>query len=273
MENSILSVIVLYQKDVSECPIYNSLKQIVSNSNDVDLLIFNNSPETPVKNISGCFIYNSTENVMLAKAYNYALDLARRLDKDWLLLFDQDTVINENTFFNELLENINKHQSDVIIPIIKGKNNFHISPKTYNPHLGFSAYTKKPSPGLHSNTCFLAINTGCAIKISALEDINGFDERFPLDGLDARSFWQLYKRGTTVQVMNCVIEQNLSVIDFDSLSKSRYKSALRSELRVIKEEGLIPIIIWWARIPLRAIKRLFTSKGYKFVLPTLFFYL
>ena len=267
----ILIVVVLYKTKVEDCELIPAIIQH-KNLINADLYIHNNSTNYEIKKHHDYFVYNSEKNLMLAMAYNLALEFANEKGYDWLLLFDQDSKTDPKILFSEIKHNINKRYA-AIIPIVKGRNGIHISPNIYNPKLGFAWGEKEiKSAGAYKN-CIKSINSGSLLNVSYLNKIGGFDERFPLDGLDTLYFWKLYNANAEIFVTNAKLLQNLSVLDYSSMSIERYKKVIKAEYEVSKEMGVIPLILWLIKLPLRAAKRATQKGGLRMIIPTLFFYM
>ena len=70
------------------------------------LVLYDNSPENTdlsnYSNLNNFEYYHDHKNHGLAKAYNYGLKQANIHNCEWLLLLDQDTVVNHD-FFIELI--------------------------------------------------------------------------------------------------------------------------------------------------------------------------
>ena len=269
--NSIYIVIVLFEKELDNClPLQFLLQNKQILSSDYELLVYNNSPETTILPDKNYDVFNARQNNMLAGAYNYALEQAIKTQKKWLLLLDQDTELTID-YFEELKKNFKTdipEKIGAIIPQVK-KHTHCITPKTYFPKFGpyfFSTAIKKP--GIY-NKCFLSINSGTILNIEIINEIGGFSSKYPLDGLDFWYFYQLYKKKVKVYVMNVVIEQNLSILDYSGMNIQRYNSILNAELQFCTELGLMAVFFWKLRILLRAVKNLYNNKKRNYTFLTL----
>ena len=56
-----------------------------------------------------------------------------------------------------------------------------------------------------------AFNSGAVLRLSALDEIGGFDESFPLDYLDHTTFRQLQRKEHSVYVLHSTLAHELSV--------------------------------------------------------------
>ena len=95
--------IVLYNKKINESATYISLvskKNIINQLfTHVELLIYDNSPVSQTSDCLNIFstIYKTNiKNGGVSAAYNYAYEIAKKHNYEWILLLDQDTELNEN---------------------------------------------------------------------------------------------------------------------------------------------------------------------------------
>lgn len=252
-------VIVLYKTDLQSCTSFNSFKSYAEHlSVPYDILIVNNYPSINIENGNGYTVHTPSSNIMLAGAYNKAMDEAKRNKHKWLLLLDQDTVVTEE-YMKEIDSTFTEGVDDriaAIVPIVRqATNNIQISPATYNPFWGLVGM-KMLSQGI-TNSCVSAINSCSVIRVEAVDSIGGFPEKFPLDGLDIIYFYKFFQKGWSFQVIESVIYQNLSVYDYKhSMNKDRYQSIIRSELDLAKEMGVGAIITTRLRYCVRTIRQL-----------------
>jgi GT2 family glycosyltransferase len=271
--NNLFIVIVLYKRKLEDClPLQFLLQNTQYCSLNYELLVYNNSEDITISFNEKYQVFNATENNMLVGAYNYALQRAKEQNAKWLLLLDQDTKLTDS-YLEELSRLLNSDISQLgaVVPQVK-KDKIFISPKTYFPKIGNSFFVRPLKTAGISEKCFMAINSGTVLNVNAVDEIGGFSEKYPLDGLDHWYFHQLYKRGKCVYVMNSIIEQNLSVLDYTGMSVNRYTSILNAELQFSKELGSPALFLWKVKIPLRAIKRFFTKGAKGYVLQTLSYF-
>ena len=93
-----LSIIVIYNMDVQTCDVYQVLKR----QPDIDVIVCDNSTEPTsnrevVEADGGTYIFMDG-NHGLSKAYNAALDQMIMDPQDYVILFDQDTIVNDDYF-------------------------------------------------------------------------------------------------------------------------------------------------------------------------------
>ena len=272
IKHHIQAIVVLYNCSVSQSKSLTSLlklKREINDLFDLDILIYNNSPQNPISPNPDYQIYNSAYNSMLAEAYNYALKSAINKQIKWLLLLDQDTTLNIQ-YFNELQKSLSliNNNTACIAPIIT-HNNKQISPVQYSPLFGPKWFLKPTPIGLNNN-CLFAFNSGTLINTSAISSIGNFPTKFPLDDLDICYFYRLYKNNYTTYVMPIVIEHQLSVLDYaKNMTPKRYQSILHYDKLMAKEIGISAQIALFIRVFLRAILQIFSKHKRKYTKQTL----
>jgi GT2 family glycosyltransferase len=233
-------------------------------------LVYNNYNQINILPQNNYHAINASENNFLSGAYNYALKQAIETQKKWLLLLDQDTELT-NDYFEELIKIFDMDTPEnlgAIIPQVKSEKIF-ISPKKYFPLIGpyiFRNSIKKN--GVYIN-CISAINSGTVLDVKAISKIGGFSLTYPLDVLDTWYFFRLYKEKKCFYVMDAVLEQDLSVLDYSKMTIHRYQSILNAELQFSKELRYVAVFLWKLKIPLRTIKKLLYRQERKYALLTL----
>jgi GT2 family glycosyltransferase len=272
IKHHIQVVVVLYKCSVSQSKSLTSIIKLKPKINDLfnlDILVYNNSPQTPISSHPDFQVYNSPSNSMLAGAYNYALQLATDQQIKWLLLLDQDTTLNYQYFYN-LHNSLSKTNNNTacITPIIT-HNNKQISPVQYIPFFG-PKWFLKPSPVGINNSCLFAFNSGSLINTSAISAIGNFPTEFPLDDLDICYFYRLYRKNFSTYVMPITIEHQLSVLDYaKNMTPERYQSILHYDKLMAKEIGISAQIALSIRVFIRAILQLFSKHKRKYTKQTL----
>ena len=208
-------VIVIYN---CECEVSKCISSILGLNNQcVELLICDNSTiaETAKKNEQFCKLQkihyiNMQGNAGLSKAYNRAL--IQISPDQWLVLFDQDTIVNP-TYFDKLEKSILFYPNTFIhVPVVKSKE-VQISPCVIKGHV--VTRMTVTHYGLHSN--ITAINTGMAIRASVFEKTGNYNEVIFLDYVDhyfIRNFNKLYHN---MAVFNCTLKQEFSDHDHSDL--------------------------------------------------------
>lgn len=273
-KNNILVAIVLYKIELYESITYNSfIKNTDHLKLDYELLIFNNSSDLIIEDISNHLIVNSTSNEKLSGAYNYALNYATAHQKDWLLLLDQDTEIT-GEYLSKLSDYLNGSHIEpdtvAIVPFLS-ENNKILSPRKVSA-IGWWQHDIKDAGIQRGHVS--AFNSLSLLWVDFILSIGGFSTEFPLDMLDHWYYFQMYKNEKNVYVLDTVIQHQLSVSDYEqNVSLSRHHDLLQAEKAFAKSLGLTHYFTYKVRLFLRMSKHLLTfeDKRYAKVIFKIFF--
>ncbi|MCQ2210609.1 MAG: glycosyltransferase [Paludibacteraceae bacterium] len=270
-DNKIIIILVLYKQDLEESKTYNSLKENIHLlTHPYKVIIYNNSPEINIKpdESLGFTVFNSTQNDKLAKAYNYALNIAKQEDYNWILLLDQDSEPPKE-YFTEMDKKIDLVDSNTaaIVPHIIS-DNVHISPSEYwnigGPFWDIRDYTGE----LPKNRYLNAINSCSVIRTSSIEEIGGFTEQLPLDYLDCWYYYQFHKKGFSLETIDVSINHHLSIFILQRMGIDRYKDYMKS--CAIFAQITQPSFLFFFRLRtiIRSIKQLFIPARWKYFTTT-----
>jgi GT2 family glycosyltransferase len=236
--NDIFWVIVLYNKNQIIPSSLKVLDDLFDNYMDTvhNILIYDNS-DKPLKNIDKIFqnknvvieYLHNPSNPGLAKAYNYALQISNSKKKRWLILLDQDTILNHFFIYNlkDSLKLTSYSGSKIVAIIPKVQDGKNVVSPTRFINGVFITKIKKLQFGILTGQ-ISAINSGSCISIDFLNSIGGFNENFPLDMLDHWLYYTIYKSNKSVFFNNNVIKHSLSVSS-GSMPTNRYKNAIKCE--------------------------------------------
>jgi len=257
----VLIVLVLYQVRLNESPAFRSLltngigTEIV---NDFELLVYDNGGQVwnEARSQTGQYLYiKDPTNGGLVSAYNTALDIANSKGFEWLLLLDQDT---------EIPKGVICRLKAVIGEVAKDAGVAAIVPKVYSGSLlispmkvNFGWRLKKIElsfTGTVQNR-ITAVNSGSVIRVSFLNELGGFDNRFSLDYLDHWLFSEIHAASRSVYISEQILNHDLSVINFEkNVSNHRYGSILAGEYQFFCQCGTMDE---WFSYLLRLIFRCF----------------
>lgn len=262
-------VIVLYNTKLEDSVSYQSLKKsILSFGISYRLLIYNNSPQINIPKSPYYNLVSPPENRFLLGAYNYAYIQAKENNCSWLLLLDQDSILSLDYFKclqKLLIKEKDNQQLAAIIPTVLSNDFRHISPYSYSPVWGMSWFLKKQKSGI-TNLCLAAINSGTVLRISALETIGGFPDKYLLDGLDTAYFYRLYRKGFAVYIMETQLYHDFSFLKYsENMNLSRYESIVKSELNLAKEMGLLSLLLMKIKFVYRIGQQLLVSNKHKYI--------
>ena len=263
-DDSILIVLVLYKCKIEDSSSFSTLmknRQVITVPHE--LIIYNNSPEIRICESDSYLLAEDTHNGMLVKAYNYALDIANRHDRKWILLLDQDTILTESYLRELSLVVRTSPNVSAVIPIVK-KGIHHISPFSYNSKIGISWMTKPLETEGKTNLCLSAINTGALLNVETINSLGGFSNQFPLDSLDHWYFYEFYLAKKSIWILSSTLEHNISLLDGPTgMTSFRYNSFLESGLKLARLQGLIPCFLWKLRCLFRGCKYYFSKNKRK----------
>lgn len=231
-------VCVLYNSRPIQPSILNSLENIFSiHTNYIHNIVVYDNSQKPIdfrplnlSNVHVSFKHNPA-NPGLAVAYNYALKKAIELKKKWLVLLDQDSILESN-FLEQLTNSIEKAEKDnsvvAIIPRVY-HNKILVSPSK----LFFSVLNLpyKSSGDKVIDSKITAINSGSVLLIDFLISIGGFNEEFPLDILDHWLYYEIFQNKKNVFLTSSNIKHSLSVTQAP-ITIDRYKSGLLGEKKL-----------------------------------------
>lgn len=242
----ILVVVILFNK--------NPIKNLrIEFPKGIEIIAYDNSPVSSNITQSKAIEYiHDSRNLGVAEGYNYALNRARLRGKKYLLLLDQDSSIT-NEYFSSLKQLNVSNNISCILPIVKDEiTGKIISPIELDP-LGFS---KKDSI-LKSNSRkrISAINSGALFSVDFLNNINGFNNSYPLDYLDHWIFRESFKSQYQIVVFDYILYHNLSILHFDSsYPLERFESILRAEKKFFEEETFLYKLGYRIRLYARIIR-------------------
>lgn len=225
-------VVVLYNMTFSESPTIISLNQLLASGAFPEIrkiLIFDNSEQgTEPVELEGRFIYyHSKKNVGLAQAYNYALDQSND-DTEWLMTLDQDTKLTKE-YLSELISTSSELSETVaaVAPIVTD-NERQISPvrsDTLRP-----LHTELPKKDRVYSKDIMVINSGTALRIKFLNEIDGYNLLFPLDYLDHWLCWRIFVEEKQINILSNELQHTLSVLDYaNHMNLYRYQAILSAE--------------------------------------------
>jgi glycosyltransferase involved in cell wall biosynthesis len=230
---TILAVIVLFEKKLSESSALNSILRsaaCVAKSQLVfKVYIFDNSLERHSSDFlpEGVEYRHSSENRGLASAYNAGLHKAISEGFDWLLTLDHDTTVPEH--FLQTVATIARSiasDSDIaaIVPEVSHADLF-ISPNIVSS--GRSKRLPKNFIGVPDGE-LAAINSATTWRVRTWQDFGGFNTLFWLDYLDLWAFHVIQLAGKRMYVAcDLQVQHELSLLDPNNrMSPKRFENYL-----------------------------------------------
>lgn len=276
----IFIVIVLYKSNLETSITIKTISESLGVNSTMNIFVYDNSPNRQYlnenfkyQNFNVQYVHDS-QNLGLSKAYNSALELAKKNKKSWLLLLDQDTYFTKKYLdkISVLDEKSLNIDTVAIIPKVNNlKNNQVISPGKM--FLGGICRPLIIEEGI-INSKITGINSGTLLRIKYLNEINGFNENYTLDMLDHWYFKKIFDDKRNIFLLDTTIKQNLSVIENfeENVSFARYKQMLEAENLYMKAENLSSYFVFKLRLILRVFKQLKfkNEEYYKFTLKNVF---
>lgn len=257
--NSLFGVIVLYETTLAESKTFKSIQKGLRKQNiPFDILVYDNSSEPKysseyfeVENTRINYIHDSS-NSGISKAYNVGAKMARKLNKSWLLLMDQDTEFPP-TIFDAYLSGIEHHPSiKLIAPILKLTNGTIFSPCHYIFKRGFTKKIVKP--GINQFKKSSPVNSGMLVNLEAFEKAGGYNESIKLDFSDFQ-FIEKFR----VENNRFLLLDNVAIQDFSNDITNITSLVKRYEIYCNDAKNCIPIrfydpVIYMINALLRAMK-------------------
>jgi len=238
-------VVVIYKCRLEESRTLRSLLSSGKERKDltqrIALLIYDNSPVPQLhrmdESIFGSIEYHHPgENRGLSGAYSEALSMARDSGIEWLLLLDQDTVLNVD-FLSALMEAIASSlpaEVCAIVPKVVQEEKI-LSPQFLTR---FRRHHLLPGfAGVHSKP-IAALNSGACMRVKAVMAVGGFPRDYWLDYLDHIMFYRLQAGGGRVWILDVKLQHRLSFQNIEKeMSVTRYRGLLAAEWGYIRESG------------------------------------
>ena len=223
--NDIAIVIVLYGKKLADTKTFKTLlNSTIPADQLINLIIYDNSKEP-----SRIFLdqhykllsySHDKENPGLSKAYNISAQIANNAGKRWLLIFDQDTELSQNTLNNYIKALNDNYHISLFCPILIS-NNLIVSPSVFKYRVGRSP--KKIIPGINNLKRYSPLNSGLMIDIDLFLKVKGYNENVPLDYSDYAFIDKVKKEVKNFFVINEKLKHGLSSHESMSLTVSLFR--------------------------------------------------
>ncbi len=176
--SQVLAVIVLYQKPISESHSFQSLQSLLKTG--LSVLVFDNSPSAQkVKN--EVYYHHAPENPGVSGAYNFAAQKAAELEKKWLWLLDDDTLIDPE-FLTDVSQKAGDHEKvELFVPQVYSKGQL-LSP--FGIERNTTYRLKTVTPGIQNLQSLRPINSGMLLSLKLFKKAGGYNPDLPLDFSD-----------------------------------------------------------------------------------------
>ncbi len=233
----VFAVVVVYKLLPADSPSVRTLlkaaRVALSSQVHLHLRVVDNTPggQEPGPLPPGVEYCASPCNPGLSRPYNEAWRTAEREGYGWLLTLDQDTHLPE-AFLQSLAHVVRQYERmesvAAIVPRIVDRGRA-VSPLQFVA--GFLPMVVPAATGSRLGKRVLALNSASLLRVSALHDVNGYDEAFPLHNSDTRLFQKLDQAGKRVMMAtDIVVSHELAIMDRGArMSGARYRSMLADE--------------------------------------------
>jgi GT2 family glycosyltransferase len=267
----LLAVVVLYKMGPSESPAFNTLqaakRRFQHERTNIRVLLFDNTPGgQDVGVLPAAVQYKADiENTGLAKAYNFALEVACAQEYEWLLTLDQDTSLPIDflrNLYDAAMFVAPLNTIAAIVPCVSSDGR-RVSPCTLVKPWTFAKRLPDHFIGVSFGET-IAVNSGSTFRVGALQAIGGYDPRFQIGCSDLAIFHRLYCNNFCVFVAgNIHVEHEMSCLDLRNRSNpERYADSLQAEESFYDEYlGRIAGIVLVAKIFRRLIYRTWKVGG------------
>lgn len=211
--DKILAIVVVYNQDLSKSQTLISLGDDIQNEqSSLDLFIYDNSSakrkDFAPKGFNVLAHFHDGNNVGVSAAYNEAVRFAQSIDKEWVLLLDQDTSFGIGAL-KMYLDNINSNPDvNIFSPIIKLENGSIFSPFGKCFKRGF--VLKNVEPIRYSLKTYSPVNSGILVKVDSFTMVDGYNEKVKLDFSDIEFIRRISKYEKEFKVIDLICFQDFS---------------------------------------------------------------
>ncbi len=231
-----LIVVVIYNKEIKEIKYLNSIK-------NADILIYDNSLNAQ-SSAANIYYYHNKDNGGVSIAYNYGIELAKKLGKDFIIFLDQDTNFDEKILKVYSLY-ANEFGSDYIYAPIAKKRDIIYSPfieglcKNHPQNMRTFKYEK-----LYNIDGKSLINSGMMVSLDVINKIGIFNEKIKLDFSDIYFIEKYKKISSEIVLIDACLEHSLSGDEGKNRQKElmRYKFYCNGAKELKNSTGNIPRI-------------------------------
>ena len=233
-------------------------------SGKVDLYIYDNSPEPqeiePNEYFNIIYVHDAT-NPGVSKAYNTACKKAESLNKQWILIFDQDTTLPIDAiedYCKAILEV--EPEINIIAPQLFC-NNKMISPCKYILHRGFLLSSMPKGRFQIKGHSFL--NSGLLLRICSIRKTGFFDENL-FDYSDHEFIFRFAKENKFAKIINIQLKHDLSSFadTNDNQTVNRFRMLAKAS-RYMAKKHHSPFPIFWLIV--RSLKLFLLTKRCEYI--------
>lgn len=248
-------IIVIYNITLGESESFQSILEMESGDGDLNIFVYDNSkcPQT-IKKYKGLNIsyVHDPNNSGVSKAYNEGADYAKKHQKNWMLLLDQDTTLPPTILESYWKAAYQNPELKLFVPILQLKNGKIFSPCTYKFKRGF--YLNTIEKGVHSLRKLSPVNSGMLIDVAAFFRVGGYNDKVKLDFSDFQFIERFRKKYKEFLVIDCVGQQDFSDDEVSQASQSIRFGYYCEGARNIEKNGLWDWMQYNAIVFFRAVR-------------------
>lgn len=219
----LLTVVVIYNPNLEL--LIENLKPLISSPHIDEIIMWNNSNETPNLELENIKIFSTGKNEGLSFAYNFAYNYAKINGFTHLMTMDQDSIwVNLEEYLKQI--------------------------KSFNK---IGIYTVSPNIKYNGEICEIndGINSGSVISLEVLDATNGFYKDFFIDAIDEYLHYEAQRLGYKVFLVgNCYIKQRVGASKpIHLLGKKLYTVLNYSPMRLYEMERNHTILLKLFNLP------------------------
>jgi len=160
--NSLTIIIVIYNIELEDSESFQSILQMHAEEAELNVFVYDNSLKPQklkaYKNIRLSYVHDPN-NSGVSKAYNTGAENAKKEQKEWVLLLDQDTTLPSDILkqYNSAIKTYS--EAKLIVPILQLANGKIFSPCSYRFKRGF--YFQFVERFKKRNKDFVVMNVRC----------------------------------------------------------------------------------------------------------------
>lgn len=213
-----VAIVVIYNEGINDSATLNSLEKGLDENDVLDLIIYDNSKiPQETKNVKFqkfniTYVHNP-KNPGVSLAYNYGAKLAQELNKQWLLILDQDTSFSPN-FFIEMNQAVRENdQIKLFAPILKLPNDIVLSPCSFRFFHG--KHLSNPPLGINKLSENQPVNSGILVSLDTFFQAGGYNINVKLDYSDHQFIERLKSFIGQYYVIPSIAQQDFSGLERD----------------------------------------------------------
>lgn len=254
--NEIFVIIVIYNIVCNDSITYNAVKQI----SDINIIVCDNSTidinNKSIVESDGYLYINMYGNNGISKAYNRAIEMVPKSNRNYICLLDDDTFIKES-YFQKAIASINRTQADIYLPIVKTES------RIMSPCILKNNYIKQIQDIKELDLKEVsAINSGMIINSLVFKEYR-YDEMLFLDYVDHNFMKYIKKKGLTIFLMeDNFIYQNFSMENNSKQADYNRLCILNKDLKYFYKDRKFA---YWRQISLYKLVMIKKHKSLKFL--------